>query len=84
MDTVLLGFLKSDIEVGYYNAAIRIKGVLVGITTSLGAVVLPRVSYYIDQKMNAEFEYIVCKSANFIYVISIPIMTFIFLYLLSP
>ena len=80
MDTVLLGFLKSDIEVGYYNAAIRIKGVLVGITTSLGAVVLPRVSYYIDQKMNAEFEYIVCKSANFIYVISIPIMTYFFIF----
>ena len=44
----MLGFIKTDIDVGYYNAAVKIKSVLLGIVTSLGTVLLPRASYYIE------------------------------------
>ena len=43
----MLGFMKDDVEVGYYNAATKIKNILVSIVTSLGTVLMPRASYYI-------------------------------------
>lgn len=34
LDTVMLGFMTSDAEVGYYNAAVKIKSILVSVVTS--------------------------------------------------
>ena len=48
LDTVLLGFIKTDADVGYYSTAVKVKGILVSLVTSLGAVLLPRASYYIE------------------------------------
>ena len=55
LDTVMLGFLKTDADVGYYNAAVKIKNVLLGVVTSLGTVLLPRASYYVEHDMMDEF-----------------------------
>lgn len=38
LDTVMLGFMTTDTDVGYYNAAVKIKSILVSIVTSLGVV----------------------------------------------
>lgn len=38
----MLGFFKGNIEVGYYNAAVKIKEILVAFVTALGTVMLPR------------------------------------------
>ena len=51
LDTVMLGFMKSDIDVGYYNAAVKIKVILVQVVASLGGVLLPRCSYYVEKGM---------------------------------
>lgn len=40
LDTVMLGFMSTDVDVGYYNAAVKIKVILVSIVTSLGTVLL--------------------------------------------
>ena len=55
LDTVMLGFMSSDVDVGYYHAAVKIKTILVGIVTSLGTVLLPRASYYIQGGKMEEF-----------------------------
>lgn len=36
LDTVMLGFMSTDTDVGYYNAAVKIKIILVSVVTSLG------------------------------------------------
>ncbi|MDY4479230.1 MAG: flippase [[Pasteurella] aerogenes] len=76
IDATLLGFLVNNEEVGYYNAAIKIKGVLLTFVTSLGIVLLPRLSYYIHNGMDNEFRMMLNKSMNFIFLISIPISVF--------
>ena len=68
LDTVMLGFIKSNYEVGLYNAAIKIKSVLVGVVTSLGAVLLPRSSYYIEKGLKQEFLDITRKGLNFVFI----------------
>lgn len=76
LDTVMLGFLKGNIEVGYYSAAIKIKTILVSVVTSLGVVMLPRASYYVEQGLNEEFMRITKKAINFVIHVAIPIMLF--------
>lgn len=80
LDTVMLGFIKTDEDVGYYNAAVKIKGVLVSIITSLGTVLLPRASYYIEHGLKREFEEITKKAINFVCVAALPMMVYFILY----
>ncbi|TWT11041.1 flippase [Streptococcus sp. sy004] len=76
VDTTLLGFMANDEAVGYYSAAVKLKQILVGVVTSLGAVLLPRLSHYHEQGKHEEFNGLVQKAINFIFVIAIPLMVY--------
>ncbi len=80
MDTVMLGFMTSDEEVGYYNAAVKIKTILVSIVTSLGTVLLPRASYYVEKGMMEEFRRITKKAINFVFLLATPLMLYFMIY----
>lgn len=80
LDTVMLGFMATDEDVGYYNAAVRIKTILVSIVTSLGTVLLPRASYYIEYGMMDEFRRISKKALNFVFFIASPMMLYFILF----
>ena len=79
LDTVMLGFMATDADVGYYNAAVRIKSILVSIVTSLGTVLLPRASYNIEHGLMDSFWRISKKAINFVFLIATPLtLYFIF------
>lgn len=80
LDIVILGFVRSDIDVGYYNAAVRIKTILVSIVTSLGTVLLPRASYYIENGMKEEFLKISKKAIRFVAIAATPLMLYFILF----
>lgn len=80
LDTVMLGFMKTDTDVGYYNAAVRIKTILVSIVTSLGVVLLPRAAYYIEHKMIDEFYRIAHKAINFVFLLALPMMLYFMIF----
>lgn len=80
LDTVMLGFMKSDIDVGYYNAAVKIKVILVQVVASFGGVLLPRCSYYVEKGMWAEFKRICSKALNFVVVIALPLSVYFIIY----
>lgn len=80
LDTVMLGFMKTDEDVGYYNAATKIKGILVSIVTSLGVVLLPRASYYIQKGEKEKFLAISRKALNFVFLIALPMMVYFILF----
>lgn len=61
LDKVMLGYLSDDAQVGYYSVADRLIRVVVMLLTTLVAVVLPRVSYYLDNNHHDEYR----KLANF-------------------
>lgn len=67
-------------DVGYYNAAVKIKTILVSIVTSLGVVLLPRASYYIEHKMIDEFYRIAHKAINFVFLIALPMMLYFMIF----
>ena len=73
LDTILLGFFSTEEEVGFYVTALKIKNILVTIITSFGAVLLPRLSYYITQKKIKDYRRIIKQSLNYILIISVPV-----------
>lgn len=76
LDTVMLGFMKTDTDVGYYSAAIKIKSILVSVVTSLGVVLLPRASYYVEKGYKDEFMRIAQKAINFVVLTATPLMVY--------
>ncbi len=80
LDTVMLGIMKTDVDVGYYNASVKVKVALVSVVTSLGAVLLPRASYYIKQGMNEEFQRICAKGISFVFVFALPLALYFTLF----
>lgn len=76
MDSTMIGFIKSDTDVGYYNVATKIKSVLISVVTSLGTVLLPRASYYVAHDDLKDFHRITTKAISFVLDISIPLMLF--------
>ena len=76
LDSVMLGFMKGDAEVGYYDTAVRVKNILVALITSLGAVVLPRASYYIEQGKKEEFKSVTAKALDLVWCASLPCVTY--------
>lgn len=76
LDTVMLGFLKTDTDVGYYNAAVKIKSILVSLVTSLGNVLLPRMSYYAKERKKREFMDTMGMALNFTMLMSIPLAVY--------
>ena len=80
LDIGMLGFMKGTTDTGYYNAAVRIKTIIVGIVNALGNVLLPRASYYIEKGMEEEFKYLGRKALNFTFVASVPVVAYFMLF----
>lgn len=76
LDTVMLGFMTTNTDVGYYDAAVKVKSVLAALVTSLSTVLLPRVSYYVEKKNYKEFNKVSTKALNFIFVIAVPLIVY--------
>ena len=80
LDNNMLGLMTTDVDVGYYGAAVKIKNLLITIVTSLGAVLLPRASYYVEQGNMEEFRRITAKALNFVFLIAAPLTVYFTLF----
>lgn len=74
MDATMIGFIKTDADVGFYNVATKIKSVLSSVVTSLGTVLLPRASYYVAHDAMDDFHRITTKAITFVLDLSLPLM----------
>lgn len=80
LDSVMLGFIVGDTEVGLYSTAVKVRTLLLTLITSLGTVVLPRASYYIAQDKMEEFWGLIKKSAEFMFLLSIPLTVYFIIF----
>lgn len=74
LNTVMLGLLKSDAEVGFFSAADKIKGLGTQIVTVASSVLLPRSAYLLEQGRKDEFYSLIKSSLQFSLVISCPMI----------
>lgn len=80
LDTAMLGFFCGDAETGIYNAAIQLKSILVSVVCSLGTVMLPRVSGYIEQGKYQAFQHMAEKAVHFMVLAATPVVVFFTLF----
>lgn len=79
LDSVMLGFICGDFQVGIYTAAVKIRTVLTTLITSIGTVLLPRMSFYIANDQWEEFKHLLKKSYCTIIMMAIPMMVYFIL-----
>lgn len=76
LDSVMLGFISGDEQVGYYNAATKLKSILVSFVTALGVVLLPRLSNCLSNNDYFQFNILIKKSFNFVLITSLPLTVY--------
>lgn len=72
LNTVLLGFLKNALAVGYFAAATKVMQMLLTMSVCLGSVMMPRASHLIAENKEAEFNRLIQKSYDFTLAIALP------------
>lgn len=78
LDSSILGFISGDKAVGFYHAATKINKMIITIISSLGTVLIPRLSYYLENDKEKYYT-LLNKSFNMISMLSIPITAGFFL-----
>lgn len=73
LDTVMLGFLATARSVGYYASAMKLTKMLLSLVTSFGAVLLPRLSWYLANDKREEFDRMLRKSLGVVLLLCLPI-----------
>ena len=72
LDTVMLGFIKDYNEVGFYNSSVNIAKTSLSVVTSLSAVAIPRVSYYMEKKDQKSISDLLSKSFGIVAFLAFP------------
>lgn len=72
IDTILLGFLKGYVEVGYYSAAARLNRMIIPFLTALPLVLMPKMTQLFIEKEMGHFEILLVKTFDLIVLVGIP------------
>ncbi len=80
LDSVMLGFMRSDADVGYYNVSVKVKLMLVSVVTALGASLLPRASFYFKKQQMDEFWKIAYKALRVVLLMSVPFSAYFMIF----
>lgn len=81
LDITMLGIISGDTAVGLYTAGEKVNKLVNTIITSLGTVLMPRLSYYLEVGYKKKFNYLVERAYKFTFLFSIP--AFMGLFMLS-
>ncbi len=75
-DTFLLGFLSTDVQNGYFGAAVKIRQMLLQCMLALSTVLLPRLANYYGNDRKDKFYLLLRKNSSFVIVAGIAIAAF--------
>lgn len=74
LNSVMLGFLSNETEVGYYTAASRLVQILITVICSVGTVLVPRLSNLLSTGQTEQFNLLANKSLSATLMLSLPIV----------
>ena len=78
LDTTLLGFLSGDAQVGYYESANKMTRIVVSLITCVTAVMLPRLSYFVEKNDKESFNNLIRQSFDILLLFSLPMTAGLF------
>lgn len=74
LNSIMLGFMAGDVEVGYFTAGTKISHIGLTIISSLGTVLLPHCAHLLKAGQMDEFKSVINKSLNVTLALSLPMM----------
>lgn len=74
LDTVMLGFLSAPANVGYYSTAMKLIKLQIALVTSFGGVLLPRLTWYLANGKQEEFDLMLRKSLGVVLLLCLPVV----------
>lgn len=72
LDVTMLTYMSDSYSVGYYSNAAKIVKMFANTVTSIGAVLLPRLSFYFMEKKHVEVEKVIQNFLNVIMLLALP------------
>lgn len=75
-DSLMIGFLKGDVENGIYGAAVKIKSIVTALTASIGSVFIPQITIAFKEKCKASIVDLSTKYMRMICLLVWPIAIF--------
>ena len=79
-DVSMIGFISSEHEVGLYNSALKIKQIILSLSTAITNVLIPRMSYYLTDNNKEQAGTLIEKSLRISLVLAVPTAIFIFIF----
>lgn len=79
-DIIMIGFIKDEYAVGIYNAALKIKNILLSLSTAVTSVLVPRIANYIHKKDYENVKNIIVKSFNVSMLFAFPAIVYTFIF----
>lgn len=80
LTNVILGFIKGEKEVAFYSFSYKLMNIILSLLTSLGTVVIPRVTFLIKENKKNEYNKLIEKVINLSLFFSLPIIVLIFFF----
>lgn len=75
LDTFMLGYFTNDTKVGFYSLAVKLNKIFIPLISSVGIVLIPRLSYYIENKQRECWKSAIKKSFHVVIVMALPIIS---------
>lgn len=79
-DVSMIGFISTENEVGLYNAALKIKSILLSLSTAVTSVIIPRISYYLKNGQEKQIKELATNSMRISMLFAMPIAVYVFIY----
>lgn len=79
-DVVMIGMIKTDSEVGLYNVALKIKNIILIVSTAVSDTLIPRVSYYYSHNNREKIRELGIKTIRLSMLTTVPIAVYVFIY----
>jgi len=76
----MLGFMKGNSEVGLYTTAVKVKTILLSLVSSLGSVLLPRMSHIVKQGDREQFNNLTKKALDVTLLMAVPLSIYFCMY----
>ena len=77
VDVAMLGFLKGNADVGYYNVSLKIKSIVWSVASALVAVAVPQMASFYQNKDSKKWNNLLKNISSLCFVCVVPIALFI-------
>lgn len=79
-DISMIGFIKNEFEVGLYNSALKIKNIILSLSTAMTGVLIPRISHHVSRGEYDSIKKLEVLSLTMSILLAFPIAIYIFMY----